>query len=297
MAEMIKGSQRTVLITGCSSGIGRACAVELAAKGWLVFAGVRTEKDVLSLNEVDVKNVRPVLLDITQQESIDQVVNQLQEFLGSRGLNALVNNAGILVPGPMELISSEQITRQLEVNVVGSHAITKSLLPLIREAQSDSQSTAPMHSRIVFIGSISGRITPPNYGAYSASKHALEAIADAWRQELRPWKIAVTTIQPDAVATPIWNKTSAEISSLDPGPKSNVGASYEKELRTARRTSLAQNHTGLSTEKVVSVISKALECRWPRPYYPVGLRTRAAVIASSILPTSWMDFVLKRLSN
>ncbi len=278
--------QKYVLVTGCSSGIGRACAIELAKQGWSVLAGVRKPEDCHSLLAEQATNLTPIILDIADEESVNAAYHVVEEATNPRGLTALVNNAGALVPGPLELLTHDQMRYQFEVNVFGSHRLTQRMLPLLRLA---SSRRSP--SRLVFISSISGRITPPYFGAYAASKHALESMAEAWRNELLPWHISVSVVQPDSVATPIWDKACGAIES---SRKSNVVETYDAIMRTTLRKSLTYKSGGLSPRVVVNSILHSLNHPRPRPYYPVGWRTRAAFIAHSLLPTTWMDFILRR---
>jgi NAD(P)-dependent dehydrogenase (short-subunit alcohol dehydrogenase family) len=274
----------SVLITGCSTGIGYACALDLAARGWRVFAGVRNREDGQRIVEHLAGKVKPVLLDVTDPALIQAAVEQLDAALGQSGLDGLVNNAGIVVAGPLELLPTEAFRRQLEVNVLGTHAVTRALLPLLRRAT----------GRIVLMGSISGRVTPPQYGAYAASKHALEAMADAWRVELRPWKLSVSIVQPDNVDTPIWNKLDQSIKDLENRGESAMAAMYQRQMQRVRQSGLKMGRTGMPVAHVVRAVHHALTARWPRARYPVGLRTRLAFWGQSNLPAWIMDRFLRR---
>ena len=280
---------KSVVVTGCSSGIGRMSAIELAKAGWNVIAGVRRDEDAKSLLQEQPANLTPIILDIASQESVKTACDSIERLVQNRGLNALVNNAGILIPGPLELITQEQLQQQFEVNVFGTHRLTQRLIPLLRQAANKNQS-----ARLVLISSISGRITPPFFGAYAASKHALEAFGEAWRIELSPWNIDVSVVQPDSVSTAIWDKAC---SNMEPSKSQDDGQAeqlYASMLRNTRRQSLSYKRAGLATEVVVRSVLHALNHRRPRPYYRVGWRTRAAFLANNILPTSWMDFVLRK---
>jgi NAD(P)-dependent dehydrogenase (short-subunit alcohol dehydrogenase family) len=274
----------SVLITGCSTGIGHACALDLAARGWRVFAGVRNQEDGQRIVQHAAGNVEPVLLDVTDPAMIQAAVEQLDAALGQTGLDGLVNNAGIVVAGPLELLPTEAFRRQLEVNVLGTHAVTRALLPWLRRAA----------GRIVLMGSISGRVTPPQYGAYAASKHALEAMADAWRVELRPWKLPVSIVQPDNVDTPIWNKLDQSIEDLENQGESAMAAMYQRQMQRVRQSGLKMGRTGMPVAHVVRAVHHALTARWPRARYPVGLRTRLAFWGQSNLPAWIMDRFLRR---
>ncbi|HTX45213.1 MAG TPA: SDR family NAD(P)-dependent oxidoreductase [Solirubrobacteraceae bacterium] len=164
----------SVLITGASRGIGRAAALGLAHDGWDVYAGVRRETDGADLGAEGGPRLVPIPLDVTDDQQIAALVDRLPERL-----DAVVNNAGIVVDGPLEAIAADRLRAQLETNVVGPLAVTQAVLPRIRASR----------GRIVFISSVSGRISAPMMGAYNASKFAIEGIADALRVELAPWGI------------------------------------------------------------------------------------------------------------
>src|SRR5919112_1052610 len=181
-----------VLITGASTGIGHATAKRMLAYGWEVFAAARKDEDLERLRG---EGFTPIKLDVTDPETIAAAREELDE----RGLRGLVNNAGVAVSGPIEFIPLDELRRQLEVNLVGQVAVIQAFLPNIREAT----------GRIVNISSIGGRIALPMVGPYAASKHALEAVSDSLRRELRPWGIHVSLIEPGGVTTPIWEKGKA----------------------------------------------------------------------------------------
>ncbi len=285
MPDIVSQAERCVLVTGCSTGIGLACAQQLAASGYRVFASVRQDSDVQRLRDLGSTRIEPIQLEVTCPESIRLTTQTLQRFTANNGLWGLVNNAGILVPGPLELLSTDEVRNQLEVNVLGTHAVTQAMLPLLRLAG----------GRIVMIGSISGQITPPFYGAYSASKHALEAISDALRIELRPWGIRVSIIQPDAVSTGIWSKLAKDLRSLKSRHAVDQTASlYDQQFQQVLKVSAKADRTGLSVEPVVRAVKHALQSSRPRARDSVGWRTWSAVLGDSLLPQPVMDWALRR---
>ncbi len=273
----------SVLITGCSSGIGTACAERLARRGLRVYAGVRRPEDAERLRQASSGRVEPVMLDVADPAAIRTVAAALNQAVGTRGLAGLVNNAGIAVPGPWELLSTDDLRRQLEVNVVGTHAVTQAVLPLVRRAA----------GRIVLMGSISGRVAPPFLGAYAASKYALEAMADSLRMELRPWRISVSIIEPDAVGTPIWEKLARSAATLS---RQTTAAAplYQESLRCMRAATLGIGGTAMRTSAVVQAVQHALFARRPKARYPVGWRVRLAAWASLRLPTALLDRIMLR---
>jgi len=202
---------RAVLVTGASSGIGHASAVRLVASGWRVFGGVRSEGDADRLRG---HGVEPLQLDVTDSAAIAAAA----EVVGGE-LHGLVDNAGIAIAAPLELVPLDELRRQLEVNVVGQVAVLQTFLPLLRRSR----------GRVVLVGSVGGRSALPFLGPYAASKHALEAIADSLRVELAPWGIGVSIVEPASVKTAIWTKGAAQADVM------RAGISHERdELYAAR---------------------------------------------------------------
>src|SRR3954470_15288632 len=176
----------TVLVTGASRGIGAATVARLARAGWEVLGTVRDPADADALRA---RGVTPVMLDVTDADTIAA----LPDALPAR-LDAVVNNAGVVVAGPVEALDLGELSRQFQVNVIGQVAVTQAVLPRLRESR----------GRVVFVSSVSGRFSTPMLGAYNASKYALEALADALRVEVRPWHIGVVLVEPGSVDTDIW---------------------------------------------------------------------------------------------
>src|SRR4051794_30196339 len=188
-----------VLITGASTGIGAATALRLDAAGMDAFAGVRELGDGDEALAGGSGRLQQLALDVTDPASIAAAMDELGK------LDGLVNNAGIGVPGPLEALPVEDLREQLEVNVVGQVAVTQAALPLLRTAGG---------GRIVFVGSIGGRLASQFAGPYHASKFAIEAIADVWRQELEPEDLSVVLIEPSTISTPIWEKAIERLDAL-----------------------------------------------------------------------------------
>jgi NAD(P)-dependent dehydrogenase (short-subunit alcohol dehydrogenase family) len=184
---------KTALITGCSTGIGRASALRLDAAGWKVYAGVRKPGDADSLAAEGTDRLTPLILDVTREETIEQA-RELIAAECADGLDALVNNAGVAYTGPLEFVPLDDLRHQLEVNLIGHLAMTQAMLPALRTAK----------GRIVNITSIGGIVATPFFGPYNASKFAFEALSDCLRVELRPWGIKTITIEPGSIATEIW---------------------------------------------------------------------------------------------
>jgi NAD(P)-dependent dehydrogenase (short-subunit alcohol dehydrogenase family) len=274
---------RAVVITGASSGIGRATALHLAADGWRVFAGVRREEDGNALAQGS-RGIEPVLLDVTDADSVRAAADHIAAAVGDGGLQGLVNNAGIAVAGPLELIGLDDFRAQFEVNVVGVVAVTQALLPLVRAG----------HGRIVNVSSIGGRVALPLAGPYAASKFAVEALSDSLRRELRPWGIEVSVVNPGAVATPIWDKgdaaAEAQLAAIPPEGR----ALYGDAMDAMRRVAMREGRNGAPPEKIAERIHHALTASRPRTRYLVGASTKARVLAQRVLGDRRFDAVVAR---
>jgi NAD(P)-dependent dehydrogenase (short-subunit alcohol dehydrogenase family) len=274
-----------VVVTGASTGIGKACALHLDQLGFQVFAGVRKEADGKLLQKASAR-VAPVMLDVTDAASLSVATKTIAESIGAIGLAGLVNNAGIAVAGPLEFLPLDVVRRQLEVNVIGQLAVTQAFLPLLRQAR----------GRIVMISSVSGRMASPFLGPYAASKFALEAMSDALRRELHPWGIKVAIVEPGATATPIWKKSLAAGEEIERSLPPEATELYRKAI-DALRKGVANNVAGAGTppEVVAQVVTHALTTRQPKIRYPVGREARIASKLLRILPDRLIDhFVARR---
>jgi NAD(P)-dependent dehydrogenase (short-subunit alcohol dehydrogenase family) len=274
---------KAVLVTGASTGIGRTCALHLDAVGWRVFAGVRRPEDGAALEERGSERLLALPLDVTDASSIEGAVRVVDDALGApAALHALVNNAGVSEGGPLELIEMERLRHQFEVNVVGTVAVTQAFLPMLRRAP----------GRIVNVGSIQGFMALPFSGAYAASKHALEALSDSLRRELRPWGIAVSLLEPGAVATEMWDKslTAAEGRLAAGGPRQELYA--ERGRRMLAR--VAKERRGRPPEAVARVIEHALTARRPPARYRVGADAKVVRLLTWLLPDRVLDSMFSR---
>ena len=275
------------LITGASSGIGRATALRLEAEGWTVFAGVREPSAGDSLVEAatGAGALEPVRLDVTEQESIEAARSLIGERVGADGLNGLVNNAGIGVGGPLEYVPLENLRGVLEVNVTGQVAVTQAMLPLLRSGA----------GRIVFTSSDNGRWAPPYMGPYAASKFAIEAVGDVLRVELRRSKIPVSIVEPGSIKTSIWDKGLDGIA----GGDLNLSADSEQhygDVTTVLRNALEQGKAnGIPPERVADAIHHALTARRPKTRYRVGRDARTMIALKKILPDRAFDSAVSRM--
>lgn len=278
----------TALITGASTGIGQATALRLAGSGWTVLAGVRNSADGERLvQEAGSERMQPLELDVTDEGQIAAAATRVAELTGAAGsgpgrLDALINNAGIGFGGPLELIPMDDLRTQFDVNVLGQIAVTQAVLPALRAA----------HGRIVFISSVGGRVAMAFTAPYAASKHAIEAIGDALRVELRSSGVQVALIEPGSVATPIWDKSRDSADQLTVPPRlqreyGRVPAAMDKTLKdTAAR--------GVPPEQVAETIENALAAKRMKSRYLIGRDARGMVIARALLPDHLFDRIAKR---
>jgi NAD(P)-dependent dehydrogenase (short-subunit alcohol dehydrogenase family) len=266
---------RSVVVTGASSGIGRACATRLAAAGWKVFGGVRSTEDADTLRG---DGIEPLELDVTDSGQIAAAAAAV-----GPELHGLVDNAGIAIAAPLELVPIDELRHQLEVNVVGQVAVTQALLPALRRAR----------GRVVLMGSVGGRSALPFLGPYAASKHALEALADSLRLELRPWGIGVSIVEPASIRTAIWEKGATRADELRDGFPPEAAELYAAPIARFRQVALARG-PGADPELVAKAVEHALTARRPRARYLVG---RDAHLRAWIerLPTRLRDRLLARV--
>lgn len=270
----------SVLVTGASRGIGKSIVEYLATHGWDVIAGVRTKRDADAVTALDPQRISSVILDITDAEHIAA----LDELLPER-LNAVVNNAGVVVGGPMETVTTDDWRKELEINVIGQLAVTRAVLPRLRESQ----------GRVVFISSVNGRLSMPLIGAYSASKFALEAAADALRMELRPWHIDVAIVEPAQTDTDMWRTADDMVEQLEGALTAGQRGLYTGHIAGFKKSIPLSQKLAVPAEKVSAVVAKALTARSPRARYVVGVGPKLQVSLLTNLPTSLRDFVLRRV--
>lgn len=254
MAQSKKGA---VLITGTSSGLGRAAALTLDKQGYRVFAGVRTEKDAESLKHDASGNLTPIILDITKAEQIQSALDFVSLATDDEGLFALVNNAVAVVHGPLECVPIEDVRWLFEVNVTGYIAVTQAFLPLLRKAK----------GRIINISAVGGRVATPYFGHLSASKFALESLTDCWRMELRSSQIEVLSILAGSFNTEVHEKVEASYQKTLANMSPEAKAIYGKNQRIHKELTIEGNRNGMPSEKVVEAILEALEARKPKRQY------------------------------
>jgi NAD(P)-dependent dehydrogenase (short-subunit alcohol dehydrogenase family) len=269
---------KRILVTGASSGIGAATALHLDRAGMEVIAGVRDADEGSRALAAASSRLRRVPLDITDPGSVADAVSAAGERL-----DGLVNNAGIGVPGPLELVSVDDLREQFEVNVLGHVAVTQAALPLLRVAQ----------GRIVFVSSVGGRVASPFAGPYHASKFAIEAIADAWRQELEPEPLTVSLIEPSAISTSIWERAIDRLDALAATDDPRL-VRYRERLAAFRETLQSADEHGKAPEDVAEVIRQALTEEKPDTRYVVGASGKLATALRPLLPDRVADKLAER---
>jgi NAD(P)-dependent dehydrogenase (short-subunit alcohol dehydrogenase family) len=263
----------TYLVTGASSGIGRAVAVHLAEHGHEVVAGVRRAADA-PLHPL----IRPALIDVTDSAQLAAAAADIGQLSG------LINNAGVTFAGPVEYLPLDRLREQLEVNVVGLVAATQAFLPAVRSGR----------GRVVMISSTAGRVVTPLLGAYSASKFAVEAISDALRMELGAWGVPVIVIEPGSFKSRNRAGTEAAVSTDRAGMSEEAERRYGPAMDNFVQFSRKTEASAADPKSVAAVVERALTASRPRERYLVGADARMTVMLSRSLPTRKMDALLSK---
>jgi NAD(P)-dependent dehydrogenase (short-subunit alcohol dehydrogenase family) len=278
---------RAVVVTGTSSGIGRACALRLTHEGFTVFASVRKPSDATALRAEAGERLLPLQLDVTDHTSVAAAAREAAEQMRTRGevLAGLVNNAGIGLFGPLEYLPLEDIRRILEVNVLGQIAVTQAFLPLLRTG----------HGRIVNIGSVGDRIAIPFGGALNGTKSAFASMSDTLRMELRPWGIHVVIIEPGSIATAAVDKTLGDPEAMLRRMGLEAERHYGRQFRRFVARTVARERRGSPPEVVADAVLRALRDRRPRRRYPVGKDAALLVMLPRLVPDRLLDRLRLRL--
>ena len=248
---------KTVVITGTSSGIGKACALYLDKMGFKVFAGVRKQADGDKLKKEATGNLTPVILDVSNSESINNAVSIIEKETGGN-LFALINNAGTGQGGPLEITPVSEIQKVMEINVVGLLAVTKAFLPMLRRSK----------GRIVNMGSSTSIVAFPGASVYAASKFAVRAISDSLRVELKMFDISVILIVSGHVKTEMWNKEEAYKEKIRGGVTTEISKLYAPLIEYGDK--LTAEMPRIPANDVAKIIANSLETKKPKPYYYVG---------------------------
>ncbi|MEQ9298337.1 MAG: SDR family oxidoreductase [Cyclobacteriaceae bacterium] len=273
---------KIVLITGTSTGIGKACALYMDQLGFTVYAGVRRSDDGTAMKKQASERLKIIIVDVTDEHAIANAVKQIQTEHGR--LDALINNAGIGIGGPLELMDTKVIQGVFNVNVVGLLAVTKAFLPLLRSSK----------GRIINIGSSAGYLAFPGACAYCGSKFAVRAITDALRLEFKHFGIKVILVSPGAVESAIWDKGKAYKEDLRDKADMEIGQRYD----TLRRfgDSLYTDLKKIPAIEAAKVVAEALTSAHPKRYYVVGKDAKGARKVS-YLPAALLDWIILRGIN
>lgn len=299
MCAASNSSTRSALVTGTSSGIGKAISIRLAAVGVNVFAGVRrsTDGDALLAEVARISEgapskkgrLIPVILDVTNDASIQNAIECVQAETGADGLWALVNNAGVAVGGPVEEVSPADWRRQFDINFFGWIEVIRAALPLLRKGIVAHGIYVP---RVVLVSSIGGRVAQPMLAPYTCSKWATTALGDSLRIELRRQGIGVSVIEPGAIATAIWEKGESALAQI--GPDHPARKLYGAEIDGLRKAANQAAATAIPAERAADAILRALTAERAPARVLVGPDAKIAALLKRLLPTTWFDFLLMR---
>ena len=282
---MAGNASGAVVVTGASTGIGRATALLLDQRGYRVFAGVRKDEDAKSLKEAGSDLLKPIKIDVTKERSIAAAARNVKRALGDEGLVGLVNNAGVGGGGPVEFIPIADFRNTIEVNLIGQLAVTQAFLPLIRKAK----------GTVVFIASIGGRIAAPFLSPYNASKFGIEALGDSLRREVLPWGIDVVVVEPGTIATEIWSKGKDALAETTEGMPADAVRLYGPQLQAWAKSFMGEGDTqGIAPEKVARVIHRAIAKDKPKPRYLVGADAKIGAKMNAVVPTRTFDKMARR---
>jgi NAD(P)-dependent dehydrogenase (short-subunit alcohol dehydrogenase family) len=278
-------SQKSAVITGASSGIGRSCVERMSRAGWQVFAGVRKEADRENLRKDFAANVCPVLIDVENEASITAAAADIERQLSGRGLDGLVNVAGIGMVRPIEYATMQDLRKIFDVNFFGQVAIIQAFSRLLRKQR----------GRLVNITTVGVNIAIPFGGLLNASKSAFAKLSDTLRLEMHPLGVRVIAIEPGAISTPAVDKTLGDLEKVIVSLPAEAQALYGERLRNMGRRGYAMEKNGSSPDVVAAAVHHALTSSRPRIRYRVGKHARLLATLPKILPERMMDGILHRL--
>lgn len=276
--------KKVILVTGSSSGIGKACSLAAAQNDWLVYAGYRKDSDGEMLSGLH-SNIRPIKLDVLDESQRIEVRDLIKEKHGQ--LDCLFNNAGVAYSGTIEFQSIDKFRQQLEINFIGPVAMTQLFIPLLRKAPD---------ARILFTGSAAGILAKPMMSSYSASKFALEAFVDSLRMELSPWKINVSIFEPGKIKTEIYRKSKDELDRESQSISQQEQQLYSQLLAVARYNIDHADEQSSDVSEVVEVFLHSLESSRPKTRYPVGGDAKMQSLISN-LPDKIRDWFINSKIN
>ena len=267
--------QKNIFITGVSTGIGFDSAQKLLSNGYKVFGTVRSEKDKNKLENTFGDLFRCYICDITNDQALAECISQLKIDLNGETIYCLINNAGIAVPGPLNLLKDDDFFRQIDVNLIATRKVTNQIIPLM-------SSSSNLEPRIIFISSISGIFAAPFNGAYCISKHALECMIDIYRRELKYLGIKVIGIQPGPIKTEIWRKTVGSFDQFK-------GSVYDSIVKKADKIIQNTEKTALDVSTVSRCILKIVKSPNPKLRYMIRKNKTLFKIMSYYVPSKWLD--------
>jgi NAD(P)-dependent dehydrogenase (short-subunit alcohol dehydrogenase family) len=263
-----------VVVTGASTGIGRATAHFLDKQGYTVFAGVRKQADAESLDKEGSERLTPISIDVTDESSISAAKQEVEGALGNDRLVGVVNNAGVGNGGPVETLDLQELRDVLEVNLIGQVAVTQAFLPLLREAK----------GTVVFLASIGGRVASPFMSPYNTSKFAIEALGESLRHEVAPWDIDVVVVEPGSIDTPIWRKGAETIDEQKAEMSETAKRLYGKQLDRMEEVLTETANRGIPPQQVAEAIHDAISSDKPKHRYLVGRDAKIGARLKGTLP-------------
>ncbi|WP_237386282.1 SDR family NAD(P)-dependent oxidoreductase [Xenorhabdus sp. Sc-CR9] len=262
-------NRKSILITGASSGLGYAAARKLAANGFYVFAAARNIHGVFN----SIENIEELVLDVTDEQSIKESFTYIEARNEDYPLWGLVNNAGVCIPGPLELLKLSELRRQLDTNVIGQLLVTQSALPFIRKSQ----------GRIINVISGLGNVAMPYLGAYSIAQFAKKAFTDVLRRELKRSGVSVSVVQPGKIYTPIWDKFSAMGQEIIEQLTDEGRGTYERSFKDFLTFNQAEGRLfNLTVNDFANVIYEVLTTDMPAIHYYVGEEEKAFIEKSQV---------------
>ncbi|RFA17594.1 SDR family oxidoreductase [Subtercola boreus] len=279
--QLLPAKNELVLVTGASTGMGAATARELARRGYHVLAGVRRETDA---NQIQADRIEPVILDITAPDDIESVAARVGQDSGSRRLRAVVNNAGIAVNAPVEVLPLAEWRRQFDVNLFGHIAVTQAVLPFLISSR----------GRIVNITSVGGKIAMPTHGAYAGAKFALEAVSDSLRRELAPLGVQVVIVEPGGVTTEMAGRGIATANQLAEGMTSDQHGRYDGLIGAITAQAASFTKTGVPADIAGRAIADTITTPNPRTRYTIGRDAAILVRVARIVTDRTLDAILRR---
>jgi short-subunit dehydrogenase len=275
---------KSIVLTGATSGIGRHTALHLARRGHFVFACGRREDRLEALVKETVGfDLRAVPMDVDDPDSVDRAHRQVERLTGHHGIQVVINNAGFGQPGPMEMVTDQELHAQFETNVVGLMRVTRKFLPRMRDRH---------EGRIINVSSVLGHFALPYLGAYCASKHAVNAVSDALRLELRPHGVKVIIIEPGAIRTEFTDRTEerAQAHLADDSP-------YTPSMRHFREKNTKHAANAPDPTCIAKAITHAVESRHPRRRYRTPMRERLITRVVQMTPTWLTDRAIASMTG